>query len=792
DRFNEENGRIFMVDKYRLFEGVRRFLEMQCLNKPLFISLDNIHWADDSSLELLHYLIRSLKKSPIFFFLIFRIEEIKDSKFQNVLQLMERECLCNKIHLEPIEINGVARMLSLILDAKPSTKLLKYIFNETGGNPFFVEELIKSLEENEALIWDTNEWIFNKSKRVVIPSSIEGVVDRKLDMIGEEVQNILEYMAVIGKRFDFSFLQDLTGTNEGHLFDLIDDILEVRLLEESKGETYYFSEDIIREIVYRKINEAKLKHHHQKVGERLLKLHKDHIEEVIEDLANHFYRSGDLEKALKYSIVAGDRASDSYANTDAIRFYTWAIDCLKEGKIEDKELKQIECLENRANVLKLNGEAEKALEDLELAIKLSEEIGNRKEEANCLIILSKVYQDVSRYNEATRMAKKALTIYRKLKDRDGEAESIGNTANIYFYLGEYQKALEFNQRSLKIRKEIANSQGQASILNSIGIIYQSLGNYSEALKFFQDSLEIIEVIGDRKLKATNLNNIGIINYNLGNYSDALNLYKRSLDIFRDMGDRKGAARGLANIGSIYHVLCKYSKAFEFYANSLKIIEEIGDISGVATILHNMGLVSYSLYNHDKALELYKRSLGIVEEIGDKKIELANLSCIGDIYLEMDDFPVAERYLNKAYSIAREIKSKSLLTYVLLHLANFYLRKDNLAEVKRILKGIFTLVDEIGTKEYKAGAFSVSGLVYTKEKKWKKATSAFKEAISIFKKLETEFDLAKVYYHFGLMLKASGDKTNAKKYFTKAKKIFKKVKASEWIKKIETDNKKSKP
>ncbi|MCK4576938.1 AAA family ATPase, partial [candidate division WOR-3 bacterium] len=327
---SEVEKNIFMLDKFRLFEGVRRFLALQASEEPMFVCLDNIHWIDKGSLELLHYLIRALRKSPIFFFLIYRVEEIKDSFFQSVLQLMGREGLYEKINLETLEKADIAQVLSLIIDASPPLELTEYIFKKTRGNPFFIEELMKSLETSRALIWDKDKWIFDESKKVAIPYSVEEVVNRKLALLNNEAQGLLEYAAVIGREFDFTFLRDITKMNEGHLFDLIDDILEVRLLKESGGEQYCFSEDIIREIIYNQISATELRRYHQIVGERLLSIYKDRIKEVVEELSLHFYISGDRKKAIKYSMIAADRAKSSYANQDAIKFYTWAVESLRD------------------------------------------------------------------------------------------------------------------------------------------------------------------------------------------------------------------------------------------------------------------------------------------------------------------------------------------------------------------------------------------------------------------------------------------------------------------------------
>ncbi|MCK4527590.1 tetratricopeptide repeat protein, partial [candidate division WOR-3 bacterium] len=753
----------------------------------LFICLDNINWADDASLELLHYLIRTLKDSPVFFFLVYRVEEAKDSSFQKVLQLMSREGLYNNIGLDPLKTVDVARMLSFIIDSNPSVELTDYIFKETGGNPFFIEELMKSLETNDAIVWEDNKWIFDKDKKVIIPYSLEGVVERKLGMMNSEAHSLLEYAAVIGREFDFSFLQDITKMNEGQLFDLMDEILEMRLLKESGGECYRFTEAIIREIIYQKIPGVKLKHYHQTVGEELLSIYKDNIESIIEELAHHFYLSKDRDRAIEYSVLAGDRAKDAYANQDAIRFYTRVIEYLRDKITTGVELREIECLRKRAVILNLVGKNEKALVDLETAVNKAKRINNKKEEANCLIEFCKIHQDSAQYNEAKKKAKISLEIFQELNERKGEAQSLNNIGSVYDDLSEYSTALEFYKRSLKIVEEIGDRKDEAKTLNNIGTTHWYLGGYSTALEFYQRSLKIVDEIGDRKDEAKILNNIGIVNNDLGEYSTCLEFFKRSLKIIEEIGDRKDEAKILNNIGVIHRHLGKYTEALKFYKRSLKIIEEIGTRKYKSGVLHNIGIIHCHLGEYSTALEFYERSLKIRKELADRQGEAETLSSIGNVFLEVGNFTKAKRYFNNAYSIAREIKSKPLLADVSLGLTSVYIEKNNLKKANTELKQVSSLAEELTSKGIKAEALCLSGRLHTKGKEWNEAKTSFEQSISLLKKIKNKIELAKVYYYQSLMFKDYGDKTNAKEAFTKAMKFFKEIGSKGWIKKIKEDS-----
>jgi len=784
---NKSKGRdehIFMVDKFRLFEGVRRLLALQCSKEPLLICIDNSHWADDGSLELFHYLVRTLRDNPVFFLLIYRVEEVGNSSLQRILQLMGRECLYEEINLEALETAGVARMLSLIIDGNPSLELTNYIYRETGGNPFFIEELMKSLESNGALFLDNNEWVFDRSKEIVIPYSLEDVVLRKLGMMDSEAHNLLEYAAVIGREFDFALLRDITKMNEGHLFDLMDGILEVRLLKESGGERYCFSEDVIREIIYKEINEAKLKHYHEIVGEELSRLHKGRVPEIAEELSSHFFISGDRERAIKYSIIAGDKAKASYANQDAIRFYTRAIKYLPKSKVKNKEIKEIESLRNRANVLNLIGENKKAIGDLKEAIKKAKVIRDKKEEADCLIALCKAYLYIARYNKATKKAEMALEIYKELKDKKGETKCLNYIGVAYWYLDEYKDALEFYQSSLKIAKELSDREGEAMALGNIAINYWNLGKYHRALKYYKNSLEITKEIGNRQTEGIAFNNIGLIYATLSNYSKALEYYENSLAITKEIGARAIEASSLNNIGIIYADRSEYHKALEYYDSSLKITKEISDRKVEAMNLNNIGVSYGNLGEYSTSLKYCKSSLKIAKDIGDRKTEAESLIGIGNTYLEANNFSNAKKYYSKAYSIVREIESKPLLADISLVTASFFIEKDDLTEAKKRLKQGVSLAFELDAKRMKACGLCLSGRLYTKEKEWDNAEPSFSQSAEIFKRLKNKFELAKVYYYQGLMFKESGDKINSKKYFTKATKIFKKLGAKGWILKVE--------
>uniref|UniRef100_A0A7C4TCA0 Tetratricopeptide repeat protein n=1 Tax=candidate division WOR-3 bacterium TaxID=2052148 RepID=A0A7C4TCA0_UNCW3 len=813
---------IYVIDKFRLFEGMRRFFVELSLGGPLFVFLDNIHWADDGSLELLHYLVRALKGSPVFFFIVYRVEEVKGGSFQGMMELMVREGLCVEMVLGPLDMGGVSQMLAMILGENLGVEFNEYIFNQTGGNPFFIEELVKSLEVGGALFWDGGKWRFDRGRMVVIPYSVEFAVNRKLGMVSDEARDLLVYAAVLGRRVDFGLLRGIMQLNEGRFFDLLDEILRVGLLKETAGECYHFSEDIIREVIYRQTSKGRLKECHRVVAERLLSVYKDCVGRVVEELSEHFYLSGDLRRAREYSLLAGDKACDSYANRDAIRFYTRVLECLSGEGVSDSGL-EVECLKKRARVFRLLGENGRALGDLELALEVARRAGDKKGEAGCLNEICGVYLEIGGYKEILEKADIALKIYQEIKDKKGEAESLRVIGSAYAGLGGYKKALKYHQASLKIMEEIGDRFSMAINLSGIGSIYSEIGNHLKALEYYQNSLKIIKERGNRRNEAVVLNNIGIIYWYLGEYAKALEYYNQSLKIAKEIGSRWSESMALNNIAIIYQDFNEFQKALEYYQQSLKIKKEIGDREGeaihyinISVVYHysgeylkeleylqhslkilreignrrleavclgNLGLVYHALGEYSRASEYYQSSLNISEEIGERVYYGNNLLYFAMMFLEQGEYCRAREYLLSAEKIARESGRKEFLQSVVTLFGELFLEEGKIDDAERYAGEAIRLAKESNLKYENARTFLLDARVKVAKGKWKTADIKFKEAISIFEQLKIPFELAKVYYYYGLGLNLQGKKKRAEKYLKMAREIFEKLSAKGWLEKI---------
>lgn len=783
DRIEEETGDIGLVlDKYRLYESVRKVMEMG--EKDKVVIVDNIQWIDRDSIETLKYLMRVLKDKSITFLLIYRIEE-QTELLENFLSYISREIEALEIELGPFKNNEVKECIKAVIGENPDKELTGYIMHESGGNPFYIEEIIRELFFKKNLLIDVDDWRFKAPEGEIVPKTIEGVAARKYESLNEEEKEVLEIASVIGY-FDKNIIKELTGYNEGHILGILENISRLGLIK-MQGDTLRFQEEISRNAIYKKfvrgIKEIVI---HKKVGDKKEELNKGKEGEIAEELAMHYYHAKEKNKGLRYCIEAGDRSREKYANDDAVRYYTWAIELMEADKEEGNIKISIDCMKKRAAILSFIGENSKALVSLNNALELSNEISDLRRKADIKYRKADICNTLSRYKDALDEARESIGLYAETADRC--------------------------------------EVGRAYLV--LGSIYFRQGEDKNALKAYEDALKIFESNDDKESEADALNNIGNAYFRLGDFAKALSKHEMSLNIFKEIGNKNGESRVLHSIGNILYASGKYTGALENYTNALEIFREIGNKALESKSLRNIGLVHYNTGDFPKAMNVYKDALKIVQDIGDKNSQAEVLSDIGDIYLNLGDYKNAEMYLENALSISEEIKAYRIKCFTLASLGSLYmaLKKINKARkcyeeahqsaegsterLQYTLPGVCNFYLEVGDiKCFEQTMAKIESIFMEKPKNlegdidillgrynahidsYSKASEYFQKALQIFEELKEPLTLGEIYYYRGMMEVKRKAKPAAEKDLNKSLEIFKSLCALGWQEIVEKSLKK---
>jgi class 3 adenylate cyclase len=314
----------------RLLDIVFQVLAARSEKEPLGLAIEDLHWMDAASLDLLNYVARNLEGKKILLALAYRPVEKKwefmEKPFHRELRLRE---------LVPSE---TSQLVANLLQAPSLPAELKdLVLSKTQGNPFFVEEVIKTLRERGAVSQEGGAWKISAALSAVeVPDTVQGVLMSRIDRLSPAEKNILQVAAVIGREFDFDILSGIAPQKE-RLSQALSELtrLDLILQGESGKMTYLFKHVLTQEVAYESLAFSRRHELHRSIGDFIERAHEKALDERLGLLALHYSRGEAWDKALDYSVRAGDRAKKVYANEEALRFYDLALEVFdhmeKEG-----------------------------------------------------------------------------------------------------------------------------------------------------------------------------------------------------------------------------------------------------------------------------------------------------------------------------------------------------------------------------------------------------------------------------------------------------------------------------
>ncbi len=316
-------------ERRRLFMALTQFFMGLATQQPVLLVIEDIHWSDETSLDFLHALVRRCAQHPLLLVLTYRNDEI-DPGLRNWLAQLDREHLAQEFILSPLARSEVDAMLRAILDLpRPvPAAILATIYELTEGNPFFIEEILKSLITAGAIddtVSAPELWEGQPLHEVPIPRSVQGAVQQRLDQLSAAARHVVTLAAVAGRRFDFALLQRITHYDEPELLRLMKELIAAQLVVEESEEQFAFRHALTRQAIYRQLLLRERKALHRTIAETMEQLFAAALDAYLTALAYHFYEAGAWEQVLAYAQRAGERALALYAERAAVEQFTQAL-----------------------------------------------------------------------------------------------------------------------------------------------------------------------------------------------------------------------------------------------------------------------------------------------------------------------------------------------------------------------------------------------------------------------------------------------------------------------------------
>jgi predicted ATPase len=535
----------------KMADATRGYLCGIAMEGPLAIILDDLHWADEASLKLLTSLSDVADTQPIFFICMLRPDKSVPSweAIQRIQEKLDRKF--DAISLEPLQARQTDLMLANLLGIKDLPKNIREaILEKADGNPFFIEEIIRSLIETGGLVRENGHWrAVTADAKIALPNTLRGVLNARIDRLPEMTRHVLQNASVVGRSFDLRILRRLTSLNGGLSAHI--QYLEEANLVEPLQEAYAFRHVLIQEAAYDSIllkNRAAL---HRQIGETLEELHADRIEEYAPLLAYHFYSAGDA-RSLHYDVIAGEKAARLYANAEAATHFSRALEVARRT---DADMQQIARLYTQlGSVLELSGRYQQALANYDEMLAVAKQRQDRSVELSALMAKATVYSTFTAAHDAELSEKtliQAFEISDEIGDRAAQVKLGWNLMLTYLFSKRLDQALEYGEAALGLARQSDNLESLAFVLNDLCRLYTCRGEFEKAHTAIREARELWKALDNTVMLADSFGSESEAYFNAGEYRQSLECSQRALEISEKIENLWGLAYDGMLISFVY-------------------------------------------------------------------------------------------------------------------------------------------------------------------------------------------------------------------------------------------------
>ncbi len=649
---------------------LRRFWEADAQQSPLVLVLEDLHLADEQTLEILQHVASSGANVPLVIVGIGRTEVLgrwphhKDETAETPVKWQE-------LNLGPLDKKTAQSHLRGLLRRIPDIQeeFISDAVEMTGGNPFFLEQLIRLLISKDIITVDDDKWSLDwkKFQSTDLPLSVEEAVQARLAALTPRERTLLEMASVMGNVFWQGALLALSRLEEEPPGS--DDVWRSESLEKEIHETieslvdreylmkmpdswvprdmeFVFKHNLEFTMIKSAAPPKKTKTRHMLVAQWLESRLAQRNEEHLEMLAQQYEEGGNKRRSAYCYVRAGDIARERFANDRAIRFYESGLNLLDP----EDSLSRIDTLHNLGDVRALVGRTTEALNDFEEMLQHSYMLDNWNKGGAALGRIARIFRTTGDYDKAVEYYKTAQRLFLRASDRRGVAGTLDDLGKVMWLKGDYGTALKFHFEALSIRRKLADDRSTAFTMGNIGIVYQDSGQFQKALKYFQRSLELREKVGDRRGMIHAATHVGSVWQDLGEETRALKIWNEALKEAFNMGDRSQQAYLLANLGDIKKTEEDPDKGKSDLLAAAEIAEDLGDKRLLGECYRKLGEAAAEKENFEESRKYLMDALELAETTGNRAHAGAAHRTSAKLAFKRNLFAEAEKEFQSALEI----------------------------------------------------------------------------------------------------------------------------------------------
>jgi DNA-binding CsgD family transcriptional regulator/tetratricopeptide (TPR) repeat protein len=493
-------------EKRRLFLALTHLFARHAAVGPLLAVIEDVHWSDDGSLDFVEYLARRIGTDRIVLLLTYRTDEV-GARLSSLLTELDRSRVAAEVRLTRLARGDVDAMVRATFGVDRSVRpmLLDAIYGLTEGNPFFVEELLRSLVGTGASPFGEVGPEWEVVERLRIPRSVDEAVRRRFDGLSPAARQTITLAAVAGRRFDVPLLRELVGLDERGLLDHLKELLAAQLVVEESTDRFAFRHALTRQAIYSRLLALERRAHHQTIAETIERLRAGALETHLADLAYHTFEAGLWDKALDYGRRAGEAALRLHAAGAAVEHLGRAI-----AAAEELSRSQPLGLYARAHAVgdvppdlysrqgqayEILGDFERARINHETALRLARDAEDRRAEWQALIDLGFLWAERD-YARTGDFYRSASDLANTLGDPLLRARSLNRLGNWLTNVGQAGEALRMHREALTLFAAQGDDRGEAETLDLLGMTWGLLGDAIASAAHYDRAITLFRASGD--------------------------------------------------------------------------------------------------------------------------------------------------------------------------------------------------------------------------------------------------------------------------------------------------------
>jgi tetratricopeptide (TPR) repeat protein len=720
--------------------------------------LEDLHWIDEASQDVLKEVLSDLPGLRV---LVLAAQRPGWNAPWSEWGWTER------LTVRPLRDQDAALLAGAVLGGmRLSSELEQYVAERAGGNPFFVEEMLRALEETGGLVQRNGAMYLVPGAAERLPSTLTEVLLARLDRLEAQVRSVAQVASVIGRSFAVRLLAQVMDREQTALELPLTALQQAEIAFPKRGSDreYVFKHVSMREVAYNTLVAKRRQELHLQTAKAIASLYPS--DEYVEMIAYHYGRTEEHQQAAQWLERAGDRAADVYALETAIGHYQAAME------------RQRRC-EAEALVL----------------ARLDEKLGG-------------VLSTAGRYDESLEMLERAVEVYRQARDLEAEGRATAQMGMTHRYRGTTEEGIARVQPMVELLAWSGPSQALASLQIALATLCFLTGRYREMLAAAERAGELARAIGDERLLGEAEERRGTALNVLGQPEEGRRVIEGALPLVEAGGDLVALWRALNNVGDACKVSGDMGGAGRYTEQGVEVAERIGNLDQTAFVLANLGNILTVQGDWQGAREALERALELARS-GGRSANIANsLVYLGQLYLWEGDRDEAAQYLGEAVAVTEETHDRQIQEVVQALLAELDLMEGQPEEgvnrlellvskedanlglllptlawaqleggdSARATKTAARAVERTRRQEpvYLVDALRVQGMVLIWQGQLEEAERVLAEGIELTRSLPYPYAEARMLIQLGLLQKQRGEAQQAHERMEEALAIFRRL------------------